>query len=312
MPCYYPIRGWRAKRRNPNGKRSIVFRKGEGYGDMPIDVPCGQCIGCRLEHSRKWAVRCMHEAQMHEDNSFITLTYCDEKIPEYSNLQKSHFQKFMMRIRKKYGKGIKYYACGEYGEQTLRPHYHACLFGLDFKDKTLWKESNEHPLYVSEELNKLWTDPKDNQPYGWASIGTVTFESAAYVARYCMKKRKGKDKDVYYEFHDPVTGEVICLQPEFALMSRKPGIGKAWLEKFQTDVYPSDSIIVNYKETKPPRYYDNLYEKDAPRTMAIVKAQRKHQAKIKSEDNTLARLHVKCKVKQSQINNLNRSIENAD
>lgn len=309
MPCYYPLTGYRSKHRNPSGKRSIVFNKSEGYADMPIDVPCGQCTGCRLEHSRKWAVRCLHEAQMHEDNCFITLTYCDEKLPENNTLVKEHFQKFMKRVRRKYGKKIKYYACGEYGEETQRPHYHACLFGLDFEDKILFKEQDGNRLYISDELQKLWTDPADKKEYGFCTIGEVNFETAAYVARYCMKKRKGKNWEEHYQKMNLETGELFMLQPEFPLMSRNPGIGKEWFEKYGEEVYPSDSVICRGHEMKPPKYYDNLLEKDNPNKIEEIRALRNKLRKKAAHDNTLARLHVKRIVKDSQIKTLKRSLE---
>lgn len=310
MPCYSPLEGWRSKRVNPSGKRSIVFKKSEGFADMPIQVPCGQCIGCRLEHSRKWAVRCLHEAQMHESNCFITLTYCDQKLPKHGTLVKEHFQKFMMRLRKRYGKGIKFYACGEYGEKRKRPHYHACLFGLDFADKRLWKVADGNNLYVSQQLDTLWTDPSDGQPYGFCTIGEVNFETAAYVARYCMKKRKGKNWEQDYEFTDTETGEILMMQPEFPLMSRNPGIGKTWMEKYQSDVYPHDHVIIRGREMKPPRYYDNLFEKDNPTDMDEVKMLRRKAAKEQKNDNTLARLHTRGLCKKAQTNQLKRSYEN--
>lgn len=330
MPCYRPLTGWFAKQINPTGKRSIIFRRSEamnGNKDIPnpeIQVPCGQCSGCRLEHSRNWAVRCMHEAQMHENNCFITLTYCDEKLPwlgegkpyekKFPTLVKKDFQLFMMRLRKKYGDGIKFYACGEYGDIGCRPHYHACIFGLDFKDKELWK-SGEYPLYVSEELNKLWTDPKDGKPLGFSTIGEVNFETAAYTARYCMKKRKGKNWETYYEFLNENTGEIHMLQPEFALMSRRPGIGKKWLEKYGKEVLDNDSVIVNYKEMKPPAYYDYLFDKEVPEKIASIKKERRLAAAKQKEKFYLQKrspsavLLAKETIKKQQITQLKRSLE---
>ena len=316
MPCYRPLEGFRSLVRNPNGKRSIVFNRRQGYTDMPIQLPCGKCTGCRLEHSRKWAIRCMHEAQMHQNNSFVTLTYCPEKLPtidKHPTLEKRHLQLFIKRLRKKYGKGIKYYACGEYGSGYGRPHYHLCIFGVGFMDKTVWKIKNGNKLYTSEKLNKLWTDPADGKQIGWAVIGDLTFQSAAYVARYVMKKRKGKDKDSFYEkSYNHETGEVISIQPEFPLMSRRPGIGQAWLERYKTEVYPQDSIIHDHKELKPPKYYDDLFEKDNPITMAQIKYERKKIAAKHKNDNSLARLKTKEQVKRKQTTLLQRSLENDD
>jgi len=133
MACYHPIQAWRSKKVNKEtGKRSIVFQRSEAFVDMPVVVPCGQCIGCRLEKSRQWAIRCVHESKCHDDNIFVTLTYNNENLPKDGSLCLADLQKFMKRLRKKYGAGIRYFACGEYGEKLKRPHYHVCIFGLNF------------------------------------------------------------------------------------------------------------------------------------------------------------------------------------
>ena len=188
MACYHPLKGYRSSELTKNGKRKIVFNRNQGYADLPVTVPCGQCIGCRLERSRQWAIRCHHEASLYENNSFITLTYADEYLPQNGSLDLNAQQKFFKRLRKKYGSGIRFYACGEYGSKFGRPHYHACLFNHDFADKTLWKITNDVPLYRSSSLEELW-------PYGHSSVGNVTFQSAAYVARYILKKITGEHAD---------------------------------------------------------------------------------------------------------------------
>jgi hypothetical protein len=146
VTCYKPLLGYRAAERNEQGKRPLVFNPSQGLVDMPIKVACGQCIGCRLERSRQWAIRCVHEASLHEHNSFITLTYNDENLPADGSLDVRHWQLFMKRLRKRHGSGIRYFHCGEYGSKHRRPHYHACLFGLDFPDKKLWMMRNGIPL----------------------------------------------------------------------------------------------------------------------------------------------------------------------
>lgn len=305
MPCYHPLSGWRARRKNPNGKRSIVFTKSQGFGDMAVSIPCGVCIGCRLEHSRQWAIRCMHEAQMHENNCFVTLTYSEDKLPPNGTLVKRDFQLFMKKLRKKYGKNIRFYMAGEYGPKLSRPHYHACLFGVDFSDKTLWKVERGNNIYISDDLASLWGN-------GFVTIGEVTFETAAYTARYCTKKIRGKDAKAHYEKINSETGEVIDLQPEFALMSRRPGIGRPWLEKYETDVFPSDFVIVNAHEVKPPKYYTNQLEKADPVAHAKLKNKRKKAGLIHEAHNTLSRLFTREKVKTSRANLLKRSYENDD
>ena len=159
-------------------------------------------------------MRCHHEASLYQDNCFITLTYSDEHLPSDKSLHVDHFQKFMKRLRKRFGEGVRYYHCGEYGEKYMRPHYHACLFNFDFPDKKIWKENNGNRLYISESLSELW-------PFGFVTIGDVTFESAAYVARYIMKKVNGDLAESHYERVDWDTGEVYHLKPEYTTMSRR-------------------------------------------------------------------------------------------
>lgn len=147
VACYSPIVGYRATYLTKNGKRPIVFNKAYGYTDMEVKVPCGKCKGCRLEYSRQWAIRCVHEAQMHDDNAFITLTYSQENIPKDRSIHKEELQKFFKRLRKNTNVKLRYFACGEYGKQKNRPHYHAIIFGYSFPDKTLYSKRKGNLYY---------------------------------------------------------------------------------------------------------------------------------------------------------------------
>lgn len=201
MPCYHPQIAYRSKEgRNANGSWPIVFNVKDGYIDLEVKIPCGKCIGCRLEHSRKWAIRCVHEAQMHTKNCFLTLTYNDENLPEDGSLNKRDIVLFLKKLRDKYGPNIRFFQAGEYGEvcktcglhrtkcncekyiPTIgRPHHHVLLFNHSFDDMVIHSRKKGIPLYTSESLQKLWKK-------GFSTIGEVTFESAAYTARYCLKK----------------------------------------------------------------------------------------------------------------------------
>ena len=132
MACYKPLRAWQCA----NG--DVVFAElGRFDITRQLDLPCGQCVGCRLERSRQWAMRCLHEAKMHDRNCFVTLTYNNDNVPADRSLNYRDFQLFMKRLRFHFrGVPIRFYMCGEYGEDFGRPHFHACLFGLDFPDKT--------------------------------------------------------------------------------------------------------------------------------------------------------------------------------
>jgi len=188
MPCSKPLNAWQSPTPKSNGKKRIAFKQEHiGLEALPLQIPCGQCWSCRLERSRQWALRCVHEASLHPDNMFLTLTYNEESLPADGGLDKTHFQKFMKRYRQHLernegGQKIRYYMCGEYGDQTNRPHYHALIFGHNFSDKTLFRKTDSgHNLYTSTILDNLWT-------HGFCNIGELTFESAAYTARYIMKK----------------------------------------------------------------------------------------------------------------------------
>ena len=302
MPCYSPLRGWRSAERNENGKRSIVFNPRYALRDMPVDVPCGQCIGCRLERSRQWAVRCVHEASLYDKNCFITLTYDDQHLPYDGSLNLDHFQRFMKRLRKRYGDGIRFFHCGEYGENFGRPHYHACLFNFDFPDREFWSQRQGVNLYTSAALAELW-------PYGFSSIGDVTFESAAYVARYVMKKVTGDAAEEHYTRVCEITGQIYERKPEYVTMSRRPGIGRGWVDKYLGDVYPSDFVVINGVKCRPPRFYDSIYDVCDPRHSARVKSARWCNAKKHACDNTDSRLLVRNEVATSRCDRLIRNLK---
>lgn len=297
MPCYHPLEGWWSKDRHPTTrKRTVTFRHAEGYTDRKVAVPCGRCIGCRLERSRQWATRCMHEASLHEDNVFLTLTYNGGNLPTtttgLATLEPRHFQLFMKRLRKARNAGIKYFQAGEYGDQLARPHHHAILFGVDFPDRVRLAGGthSEQTLYRSDELDLLW-------PHGFASIGNVTFESAAYVARYTLKKITGPKAPEHYQ------GRV----PEYATMSRRPGLGKEWVDKYLSEVYPSDEVIVRGHQAKPPRYYDDQLAKEHPELAEAIKRTRKAKAN-NSPDNTGKRLIQREQVREARTRSLQRKL----
>lgn len=304
MPCFTPLKAYRSEHQlTSNGKKAITFKESSD-NHTSIQLPCGQCIGCRLERSRQWAVRCMHEAQLHRENCFITLTIDKKKttIEQQTTLIKSDFQKFMKKLRRANPNvDIRYYYCGEYGENYGRPHYHACIFGYDFPDKeplfSVLQAQPKNPLYTSEKLNKLWQ-------HGNCVIGEVTFDSAAYVARYITKKITGPSADEYY------SGRL----PEFTNMSKKPAIGLRWIEKFKSDVYPSDEVVVKGKKVRPARYYDKHLEKFFPHEFDQIKMNREdlsHRYEI-SEEASPFRMNTKHESALLKTEKLIRSLESSD
>ena len=300
MPCFKPIKAWRSEERSAaSGKRKITFRPDRGVG-LELQLPCGQCVGCRIERSQQWAIRCVHEASLYEQNCFLTLTYDDEHLPEDGSLNKKHFQDFMKRLRKKFPESrIRYYHCGEYGEVSNRPHYHACLFNFDFLDRVFFKETRGSRLYTSPVLDRLW-------PFGFSTIGDVSFESAAYVARYIMKKVTGDRAKEHYERVNPETGEVVMLQPEYTTMSRRPGIGNDWMKFYSGDVFPHGFVVLRGKKMKPPRYYDEIYEVDDPEEYARLKEKRAKEA-IRREKKGPS-LRSREIVKEAQVGMLRREL----
>lgn len=261
MACYSPVKGVYLKNCPPGQDRGVA-------------VPCGRCIGCRIEYARQWAVRCMHEAKVTEENMFITLTYDDDSMPWVCDevgllrrtLSKRDIQNFLKRLRKMVApKRIRYLISGEYGETFGRPHYHGIIFGHEFADKKLLRNGT-NKLYTSDQLQEAWGN-------GFSNFGGVTFDSANYVAKYVLKKIKGDKEAEHYGGREK----------EFMLMSRVPPIGSSWLERFGTDVYPSDQVIVRGRDTRPPRAYDKWYEKNNPEGYAALKERRKRDAERLNE-----------------------------
>lgn len=310
MPCYGPLDAWYSKDVNPSGKRSLVFKPDYALDkDSPLKIACGRCIHCRLERSRQWAVRCVHEASLYPKNCFLTLTYNQEHLPKHGSLDHRDIQLFFKRLRKKHGKGIRYFMCGEYGPKLQRPHYHICLFNFEFEDKTPWKLTNNgDTLYVSQDLEKLWTDGMGNS-LGFTTIGNLTFESAAYVARYITKKQLGQKLSTHYDIV-AYDGEIIGeRKPEYCVPSRRPGIASPWLEKYHKDVYPKDHCVFKGKKCKPPKYYDKWYDKYFNDDFATIKMLRLQKAKLYENLPSNELLNQK-QIKERTAKKLIRSYEN--
>lgn len=297
MTCFKPIsavRSW-------DGSVKVLKSSGNLAGDLKL--PCGQCLGCRIAKSREWAVRCVHEAQTHKKNSFITLTYNDESMPPDWGLKIEDWQQFAKNLRHKIGP-FRYLHCGEYSDPTEqsegnRPHYHAIIFGEDFSaDRTLWKTDRGSKIYRSKLLEETWGK-------GFCTIGAVSFQSAAYVARYVIKKINGEGAADHYYRPNQFTGEMFNVRPEYISMSRRPGLGAKWIMRYKTDVYPSDEIVLEGRKFRVPRFYDNqLPEKELDQ----VKAKRLVNALQHSDDQTPARLKTREAVLQEKLKTLKRKI----
>lgn len=247
-------------------------------------------------------MRCVHEAAMHDRNCFVTLTYDQAHLPRRSALVYPDFQRFMKRLRKHARVPVRFFCCGEYGPLSGRPHYHACLFGFDFDDATYWRKSDSGArCYRSRVLESLW-------PVGASELGRVTFESAAYVARYCLDKVNGQAAAAHYARVD--SEGPYHLPPEFAHMSLKPGIGTTWFARWSSDVYPHDYVVVNGRPVKPPKAYDRLLSRTSPDDFEDIQFRRGQDARARFQDNTDARLAVKEQVAVARTRFFRRS--NAD
>jgi len=288
VPCYSPLRG--SLMETPEGRRICFSRIMRGPA---ITLPCGKCSGCLAERARQWSVRIVHEASLHEASSFLTLTYSREFLPVDGSISVRECQLFLKRLRAAVDPvKIRFFLCGEYGEKLGRPHYHAIIFGFDFPDRVRIGGSDDRPLFRSDLLDRTWQN-------GFASIGSVTTESARYVANYSLKKVTGVLAAGHY------AGRV----PEFVLMSRRPGIGRGWIERFAGDVFPSDEVIVNGNPVRPPRYYDKFLERENPALLAELKAKRTVAVMDDPLRNDLKRLGVRRRVAAAKSRLKRRSLE---
>lgn len=313
MSCSNPLRAF-VVGHSSDGKKILKFASGKSnvYVDQDhlshdvIEIPCGQCLGCRLQYSRQWADRCMMELRYHDSAYFVTLTYSDEYLngddqigktrryypdPETGeakvalSLQPSDLQLFWKRLRKRFpDDNIRYYACGEYGDTTKRPHYHAIIFGLHLDDLKVYKTSGLKDVYYnSDKLQSVWS--VNGSPIGHVVIGEVTWETCAYVARYVMKKAKGVSADSYAAFN---------MDPEFVVMSRRPGIGKKYYEEFKNEFLEFGECYIATKSgsvnCKTPRYFKNFLDLEyhdefqREKEREILKAKDTQQAKLQMTD----------------------------
>ena len=285
MPCTRPLNAWQSE-----AGGQPVFSPSRSH-QVKLRLPCGQCLGCRLRRSQEWATRLEHEASEHPENAFVTLTY--ERVPYGGSLVKRHLQLFMKKLRNHNKQKIRFFAVGEYGDELQRPHYHLLLFNYFPKDAQFLREHRGNPYYTSRQLSKLW-------PRGYHFVGNVTWDSAAYCARYCTKKITGPAAQEHYERVVEETGEVIQLEPEFAVMSRRPGIAADWYAKYRDDVFPDDEVIVKGRQIKPPRYYDKLFEFQDECGFQKIKASRK-EAAANDPDSTGRRLRDRETVMEARL-----------
>jgi len=294
MPCYKPVTVWQ-----PTGGGPIVFKEPKARdGWRYFDIPCGKCIGCRIRKREEWAVRIYCESKVSSPNWFVTWTYDDEHLPKDGGLCYRDIQLLHKRMRKKLG-DFRFFIAGEYGDVTKRAHYHACYFGLQLDDLVPangMHRAGKAKLMRSDTLRDLWG--KGNH-----TIGEVTYESARYCAVYTTKRLGGAMADTAYSRIDS-DGEIHRVEPEFAKMSLKPGIGEPFLRKYHKEIYVHDGVYIKDRKMAVPRYFDAVFEKLDPELIDKVKVDRANLAEVHWQDNTEARLAVReaCKHAKEKFN----------
>lgn len=302
MPCFRPVPCFRGNTiSRDTGKRNIVYSPGEAFvrPDGTHDAfsrGCGQCRFCRMEHSRQFAMRAVLESSLYPNNCFLTLTYAPEHLPAFGFLDYEAPVLFMKRLRRWMDhhhpfQVIRSYGCAEYGEDFNRPHYHLCIFNFDFPDKVFFKTTDSgEKIFTSEILSGLWK-------FGHSSIGDLTFESAAYVARYVCKKISTSRltpphlREHYLHHIDEASGEMFYRPPERSVcVPKRVGLGRSWFDLNGDFVRTHDFVVIRGQKMRPPKYFDRLMEKADPQGFAEVKAMRKERgeevtAKMEEEDH---------------------------
>lgn len=301
MACDTPLTAYRSAEFNPStGRYGLTFNPIKSLSGTPIKVPCQRCKGCKLEKSRQWAVRCEHEAQMHSENCFLTLTFDREHLPVDYSVHPRHMQLFIKKLRKSlHPKRIRFYLGAEYGDENLRPHYHVIIFNHDFNDKIFYETTKRgDTLYTSPTLSKLWGQ-------GLATLGAVTFHSAGYTARYSTKKITGpKASDFYLRTH-PDHGFICRVRPEFSLMSRRPGIGASYFAKYKDEIVQSDEVMSNGRRARPPRYYDQQLTEEELRPIAL---QRKIEGKRFKQPDTYNNYLGRTETRDGRMQSMKRKL----
>lgn len=311
MACYQPIRAFQ---RDPGGKVILLPARGRRGEPSNLELPCGKCLGCQQTRANHWAERCKHEASRYNNNSFLTLTYNDEWRPEDNRLDPRGLQLFLKRLRKRLHtvlaqqthakrksdprshilsdsrSPLRYFACGEYGEETGRPHYHALLFNADFHGPQIGN-AHGHQLRTNEHIAACWTDPRTGTSYGNHTIGTATAGAVAgYIAKYVLKSHQYNALNNPICDRDGVFNEA-WIRPPFLRMSK--GIGHSWLSAFHSDLARGYYTDGHGRKHAIPRYYKRkLKEEHKTTAMTLEYYQHIYELQNKESDkNTENRRH---------------------
>lgn len=276
MACYAPLRAVRRANGSVEVTRGgiLAHELGEAF-----PVPCGRCVGCQLQYSQDWAIRMVHETLTAPASCFLTLTYRDEDLPDGGNLDKTHWQGFFKRLRYYCGP-LRFFHCGEYGSKSGRPHYHALVFGQDFRGSR-WRSRFYGKGKLGDELFRSEFLEDQVWKFGQVVIGEASFKSAAYVARYVTKRQpsnlfegEGYKRSDFAKWKARLEGVRASRVPEYATMSRRPGLGYDFFQEHWRQIYAKDSVWIDGRLMQPPPYYDALLERRDPALLDAVRAKR--------------------------------------
>lgn len=293
MSCYHPLQAYRTSQ----GVSFSELARNDNLGT--VWLACGRCIGCRLKRAREWSFRIVHEASLYDRNCFVTLTYGRDRLPPGASLHYADYKKFMRRLVHRFGP-VRFFMCGEYGPVNLRPHYHACLFGIDFLCDSVpaGKSGAGAVFFSSRTLDSLWG-------HGMCTVQPLVKETAAYCARYVVDKITGDEAQAHY-------GDRV---PEFCRCSLKPGIGAQWFNLYNRDVFPRDHIVFEGKEYPVPRYYDRLLRRRSNNRafeLDVIENAREERAIKGRDDRTADRLAVRETVERARVRNQRRDFGGYD
>lgn len=305
MSCFHPRPAFEQVHRSTGEVSVSIWHPIKGHWDITkrFMTKCDQCSGCRSSYTRSWSLRCWHESLFHKENCFLTLTVNEDSMESVfpgRSLCYEPFQVFIRALRKRLRLKLRFFMCGEYGEQFSRPHYHAIIFGWypSVSDRTFYKSTPAGDLYVSKAVSQCW-------PFGFHTIGTFSRESAGYVAGYMQKKIKGKLAPKWYGGR----------HPEFAKCSngggsKTGGLGKQFYSKFKRDLYDAKDAVTlpGGSKVSIPRYYDKLHSFYHPSHMEKVKLRRQEPDALRDFESTPARLAVREHIHRARLSKLRRSL----
>lgn len=301
MPCTKPIAAY-GDICPTTGLKRISLRKVPGR-DSNLQLPCNKCPDCKLKKAKEWALRCWHESQMHDESSFVTLTYDDKHLPAYNDLDHRDFQLFMKRFRKGTGLNVKFFMCGEYGDTTHRPHYHVLLFGYYPPDAQYHRTENNHRYYKSEELDSYWKK-------GFTDTTNVSYNNAGYIARYTLKKQLPKEQTQERYTYLDAFGNLQTRKLEYIRMStgrdKWQGIGASWFREHAAQTVLNDYVLdPNGYKNPVPRYYLQILKDDDPHWHEKLALQRVEKCQA-NPDNSPERLKARAICTKAKLKQLVR------